>query len=81
MMEYYVPLTLNNVIEGLNDLISTSDDLTGHELIVGIAYVADNEHEVPPGSIALFLRQNTLNPEEGNYGTVVLTPEKATRLM
>ena len=81
-INYYIPLTLNELIDGLKGIIKNSKDLTGQELIIGLEYVdEDPEYRVPPGSIGIFLQQNTLNPNEPKFGTIVLTPGKTERLM
>ena len=81
-INYYIPLTVNELIEGLQVIVKNSKDLTGQELIVGLEYVdEDPKYAVPPGSIAVFLQQNTLDPEEPKYGTIVLTPGKTRTLM
>ena len=81
-MNYYIPITINELIDGLKGIVKNSEDLTGQELIIGLEYVdEDPEYRVPPGSIAVFLQQNTLNPDEPKYGTIVLTPGKTQTLM
>lgn len=79
---YFIPLTLNELISGLKGIIQNSKDLTGEELVMDITYV-DEEYDdrVPPGTIAFHLRQNTLNPDEPRYGTVVLVPGKTETFM
>jgi hypothetical protein len=76
-------MTLNEVIDGLRGIVRDSEDLTGQELVIGTEYVdmGNTNHRVPPGSIGIFLQQNTLNPDEPKYGTIVLTPGKTRILM
>ena len=85
-LNYYIPLTVNELVDGLKSIIAHSEDLTGQELVIGLEYVEKDDtnytdHNVPPGSIAVFLQQNTLNPKEPKYGTIVLTPGKSRILM
>ena len=80
---YFIPLTLNELIDGLKGIIQKSDDLTGQEYITHIQYIdeEDNLDGVPPLSIAVFLKRGTLNPNETQYGTTVLTPGKSKIVM
>lgn len=80
--EYYIPLTISEFIDGLKNVIKESKDLTGQEYITDIQFInEEDECDVPPGSIAVFLKQGTLNPDEPKYGTIVLTPGKTRRFM
>ena len=79
--DYYIPLTLNELIDGLKGIIKHSKDLTGQELVVGAECVEDDDYDVPPGSIAIHLRKNTLDPDEPEFGSIVLTPGKSRILM
>ena len=78
---YFIPLTINDVIDGLKGIVEKSKDLTGEELITDITYIDDEYDRVPPGTIAFHLQQNTLNPSEIREGTIVLTPTKTKYLM
>ena len=78
---YYIPLTIDELADGLKGIVKNSEDLTGKELIVGIDYIHEEDMKVPPGSIAVYLQQNTLDPDEPKYGTIVLTPGKTKQLM
>ena len=82
-INYYIPMTLNEVVDGLKGIIQKSEDLTGQELVIGAEYVdeGDTDYRVPPGSLAVFLQQNTLDPDKPKYGTIVLTPGKTRILM
>lgn len=80
--DYYIPLTINEFIDGLNGIVKKSKDLTGQEFITDIEFIdKEGDCDVPPGSIAIFLKQGTLNPDESKYGTIVLTPGKSRRFM
>ena len=78
---YFVPITILELIEALNEAIDESEDFTGQEHIIGIDYIEDDDYDVPPGSILIHLQQNTLNPDKPRYGTVVLTPGKTKWVM
>lgn len=80
--EYYIPLTIDEFIDGLKGIVKKSKDLTGQEFITNIEFIDEEDDcDVPPGSIAIFLQQGTLNPDDPKYGTIVLTPGKSKRLM
>lgn len=79
---YFVPLTIEEFVNGLKGIVQDSKDLTGQEYITDIVYIdGENDRDVPPGSIAIFLKQGTLNPDESRYGTIVLTPGKTKQVM
>lgn len=80
---YFIPLTLNELIDGLQRVVKGSKDLTGQEYVTHIQYIdeEDNFEDVPPGSIAVFLKRGTLDPNEPQYGTIVLTPGKSRMVM
>ena len=77
---YFIPLTINDLINGLKGIIKESDALSGNEYITDIQYIEDVS-DVPPGSIALFINRGTVNPDESKYGTIVLTPGKTKTFM
>ena len=80
--EYYIPLTINEVIDGLKGIVRESEDLTGQEYITDIQFIGEEDDcDVPPGSIAVFLKQGTLDPKEQRYGTIILTPGKTKTVM
>ena len=79
---YFIPLTINELIDGLKGIVRESKDLTGQEYITHIQYIDEEDDcDVPPGSIAVFLKRGTLNPDEPQYGTIVLTPGKSKMVM
>ena len=78
---YYIPLTLNELIDGLKAMIRERDDLTGHEYVVGTMVVDEPDYNFPPGSIALSIHQETQNPNESQNGTIILAPGKSKVLM
>ena len=80
----YIPLTLKEMIDGLQGIIQESGGkLTGEEYVVDTTYISSEDNpEVPPGSVALFLQRGTTKANEFETGVVVLTPSRLTeRLM
>ena len=77
-MNIYIPMTLKEFIDGLQGIIRSSNgELSGEEYIVGSEYISSpNNPEVPPGTIALFLKRGTLKSDEFETGTIVLTPAR-----
>lgn len=78
---YFVPLTIKELIDGLNGIIQEADDITGEELVIDAEYIYEDDHKCPSGSIILYVQQNTLDPDEPKYGTIILTPGKTRWLM
>lgn len=79
---YFVPLTINEFIDGLKGIIKNSNDLTGEELITGIQYIGEGDDcDIPSGGIAIFLKQATMKPDEPRYGTIMLSPTKVRQVM
>ena len=76
----YIPLTLTEIINGLQGIIQRSNGkLTGEEYVIDVAYISEpDDLQMPPGSIALFLQIGTTKPDEFENGTIVLTPGKLT---
>lgn len=74
----YIPMTLKELIDGLQGIMRNSNgSLTGEEYIVDAEYISSpNNPEVPPGTIALFLKRGTMKPDEFETGTIVLTPAR-----
>ena len=80
-MEYWVPMTINELISGLKGLVKHSADLTGEELVIGTTFIDEDYDEAPPCSIVFHLRRNTLDPDEPKVGTIILTPGKTKTIM
>ena len=76
---YYHP----ELIDSLQRVVKGAKDLTGQEYVTHIQYIDedDNFDDAPPGSIAVFLKRGTLDPNEPQYGTIVLTPGKSRMVM
>ena len=79
---YFIPLTINELIDSLQRVVKGAKDLTGQEYITHIQYIDEEDDcDAPPGSIAVFLKRGTLDPNEPQYGTIVLTPGKSKIVM
>ena len=83
MSNYYIPLTLKDVICGIQGIIRESNGkLTGEEYVVNATYISDeNNPDAPPGTLALHLRKGTMNPDEYESGTIVLMPNSLNERM
>ena len=82
-MGIYISMTLKELVEGIQEMIRTEDDLTGEEYVMDAYYIGDEDQSrYPPGSVCLRLQAHTLKKEEFKEGTLVLTPKRLTeRLM
>lgn len=78
---YYIPVTLEEMIEKLQKSIRMSNELTGKELIVGAQYIDEDDYNVPSGSIVFLVQQNTLDPDDPKYGTITIMPGTSKQLM
>ena len=80
MDEYFPLITLNKLVEKIQNYIRNNSELTGEEEIVGLRFISETDFEVPPGSVAILIQKREIG-EETMYGTVYVMPDAAKILM
>lgn len=82
--EYYIPVTLKELIERLQQIIRNSDgELIGEEYVIDSSFLIDGDHTFPPNTLILTIRKDRLGEdgEESAYGKIYIMPEKTRTLM
>ena len=80
--EYYIPVTLNELVERIKGIIKNSDrELTGEEYVVGSLFLPTGNMEFPPNTLVLSVRKDGLMEDETEYGNIYIMPGKTQALM
>lgn len=79
---YYIPLTLNQLVERIKGIIKNSDgELTGEEYVVGSLFLPTGDMEFPPNTLIFSVRKDGLTKNETEYGNIYIMPGKTRTLM
>ena len=79
--DYYSPMTLNEFIKEIQRIIRDNEEVSGEELITNAKYITDDDMTVPPGSILIDIRQNTMDPDVALFGTLAVVPKRTGLVM
>ena len=79
---YYIPVTLNELVERIKGIIKNSDGkLTGEEYVVASLFLPMGNMEFPPNTLVLAVRKDGLTKDETEYGNIYIMPGKTQVLM
>ena len=80
--KYYIPVTLNELVERIQGIIRSSDgELTGEEYVVGSSFIATGDMDLPPNTLILAIRKDGLTEDDTEYGNLYIAPGKTQALM
>lgn len=80
--KYYIPVTLNELMERIKGIIKSSDgELTGEEYVVGADFLATGDMDFPPNTMVITIRRDWLTEDDTEYGSIYIMPGKTQALM
>lgn len=80
--DIYIPVTVNELIKSLQNVVNGDVLLTGEELVIGADYVyGEDESNLPPCTILFRIARGTKDPEETEKGVITVSPRRVTRVM